>query len=65
MTDQDAEHCVLSCYCLQYYGNAYDFARLTATGWILTAIANLALIFLLGWRAKKLRTGVVGGPIKY
>eukprot|EP00878_Enallax_costatus_P003805 GHUV01004021.1.p1 GENE.GHUV01004021.1~~GHUV01004021.1.p1 ORF type:complete len:191 (+),score=50.07 GHUV01004021.1:199-771(+) len=46
------------------YGNALDFARLTSTGWILTALANLALIFLLGWRPRKLRQGQ-NGPLKY
>jgi hypothetical protein len=48
-----------------YYGNAYDYARLTATGWIMTAVANLALIFLLGWRPRKLRGAAGGGPMKY
>jgi hypothetical protein len=48
-----------------YYGDALGFARLTAVGWIMTAVANLALIFLLGWRPRKLRGASGGGPIKY
>jgi hypothetical protein len=46
------------------YGNVFDYARLAAAGWIMTAVANLALIFLLGWRPRKLR-GAGGGPMKY
>ncbi|KAF6263458.1 hypothetical protein COO60DRAFT_1489811 [Scenedesmus sp. NREL 46B-D3] len=45
-------------------GNNYVYSRLTAVGWILAALANLGLIFLLGWRPRKLRNGG-GGPIKY
>jgi hypothetical protein len=45
-------------------GNNYVWSRLTAAGWILTTLANLGLIFLLGWRPRKLRTGG-SGPIKY
>eukprot|EP00882_Tetradesmus_deserticola_P016101 GHRQ01017176.1.p1 GENE.GHRQ01017176.1~~GHRQ01017176.1.p1 ORF type:complete len:188 (-),score=58.73 GHRQ01017176.1:661-1224(-) len=41
----------------------YVYSRLTAAGWILTAIADLGLIFLLGWRPRKLRAAA--GPIKY
>lgn len=29
------------------------------------AVANLALIFLLGWRPRKDSQGGAGGPIKY
>uniref|UniRef100_A0A383WE48 Pali-domain-containing protein n=1 Tax=Tetradesmus obliquus TaxID=3088 RepID=A0A383WE48_TETOB len=45
-------------------GRNYAYSRLCATGWIIIALANLALIFLLGWRPRKLRGGA-GGPIKY
>jgi hypothetical protein len=45
-------------------GNNYAWSRLCAVGWILTTVANLGLIFLLGWRPRKLRTGG-SGPIKY
>eukprot|EP00879_Flechtneria_rotunda_P000414 GHRR01000508.1.p1 GENE.GHRR01000508.1~~GHRR01000508.1.p1 ORF type:complete len:186 (+),score=31.43 GHRR01000508.1:387-944(+) len=41
----------------------HNYARLTAVGWILTAVANLGLIFLLGWRPR--RVGDRGGSIKY
>jgi hypothetical protein len=45
-------------------GSNYAYSRLCATGWIITALSNLALIFVLGWRPRKLR-GAAGGPIKY
>jgi hypothetical protein len=45
-------------------GGTYAYSRLAATGWIITALSNLALIFLLGWRPRKLG-GASGGPIKY
>eukprot|EP00775_Hariotina_reticulata_P009758 gene9758-9915_t len=45
------------------YGT-YVFARLTSAGWILTAIANMGLTFLLGWRAGK-KDAAASGPMKY
>jgi hypothetical protein len=47
-----------------YAYGTYVFARLTSAGWILTAIANMGLTFLLGWRVGK-KDAAAGGPMKY
>lgn len=35
------------------FGDSYKYSRLTSAGWIITSIANLAIIFILGWRPRR------------
>lgn len=35
------------------FGDSYKYSRLTSAGWILTSLANLAIIFILGWRPRR------------
>lgn len=46
-------------------GSHFSLAALTAAGWVIMAIANLALIFLLAWRPRKTTGNSASGPIKY
>jgi hypothetical protein len=41
-----------SCFVVQF-GDSYAYSRCASAGWVLTAIANLGIIFILGWRPRR------------
>lgn len=43
------------------FGDTYRYARLSSVGWILTSLCNLAIIFILGWRPRRVASNSGGG----